>query len=315
MSQSRHKKKSSLMGKTKSFLKQLASDEKDPSKMTEEELYDKQLVEEFHDNGLDLSSVEQYQAGTLSGAEVIAERNPDDGDVIKGHSKKISGPVYVLNLALFYKAMGSRNERLVEGLIASSERSLKKYVADKGVYSLHYEDFFIVQFKDGCTPQNQQTIIQAVNEIGSGFLGESYKPETFVPFTLGEGEGEELTGTNARKALGRSSYLAQRKLKKQKQQHQSPDWKEVRAGQDKSIQVKQNVAKGEIDASNWKDDQYNGLGEADSAWEAQNVNFRPKAEWTQRTGERRRSIFPHQGRDRRKKKGRRSIDKNDAMVW
>jgi len=308
------------MGKAKNFFSKLASDEKDPSQMTEEELRDKQLVEEFYENGVDFSSLDQFETGSLSGDEVIRERDPADGGLIKGHKVKLSGPVYVINLSLFYQAMGTRNERLVEGLIASSERCLKKYVGDRGTFSLHFEDYYIVQFKDGCTPQNQQTVIETVNELGANFLGESYQPKVFVPLTLGEGDGEELSGPNGKAALQVSSYKAQSKAARKKQEPPqtvtSPGWKELQAGQEKSIRVEKIRGRGDGPANrNWAEQEYDGAEGRDPHWQSGILGFRPKSQWVARKGDRRRANRPFSGPDRRRSKGRRDVDRGNALVW
>lgn len=295
--------------------------------LTEEELRDKMLVEEFYDKGLDLKELDKYEREKVKAEQAMYESE---------HQQSMRGPAYVINLKPFYKSIGTRIGRLAEGLIDLCNKVLRQKVGDGGRFVHPSEDVFLFQFNDGMTPQNWRTAFEIINEIGVTFLGTNYEAKEIVDGAFGHGLAEDLSGgdveTALQSALDNVKLDAQGRLQvggdakpqasakpKMKGDWRDKNWEEIHAALGpRAAKLIKLGPDGQPADPNWRDILYNGLAKAKRSgeWKALDPNeYRPREKWVPRNGERRNTDQPIPAADRRHKKGRRTTDKTSAVVW
>ncbi|MCW9034020.1 MAG: hypothetical protein OQJ97_07340 [Rhodospirillales bacterium] len=316
------KKKGGLLGGL------FKSSSKKPKKLTEEEIRDKELVEEFYEKGLDLKELEKYDRDAVGADDVLRE---------DGNFGDIKGSAYVISLKPFYECIGTRKGRLAEGLTDLCFKVLGERVGKKGTYSQQSSDIFIFQFKDGVTPENWRTAIEIINEVGTTFLGNNYNPKEIVADALGHGSAEDILSKKdggagleaalksvtmdangqikfAGSSLAGSSNTV--KLKPKAGEWKKKDWEEFSSGIGPREAEMIRVGKDQdMTPEEWKKQKYKGLDLKNAQMRAAG-EFRPKSLWVDRNGERRRKKISIQIQNRRRKEsGRRVVDVKDAVIW
>ena len=302
--------------------------------LTEEELRDKALVEEFYDKGLDLKELDKYEKDKVSADQAMYESE---------NQQSLRGPAFVINLKPFYNSIGTRTGRLAEGLVDLCIKVLSAKIGKNGRFIQPNKDVFLFQFNDGMNPQNWRTAFEAINEIGLTFLGTNYQAKDIVDGAFGQGMGEDLSGDGLEDALqaaldnvkldpqgrlqvvggtsgGGNGKAVPQSKPKMKGDWREKDWEEIHAALGpRAAKLIKLGEDGQPADPNWRDILFKGLVKAKGNGEWKKVDaeeFRPREKWVPRHDSRRTQDKPIPIPDRRRKKeGRRTDDSSTAVVW
>ena len=86
------------------------------------------------------------------------------------------GPIFILQLADFLRALGTRSSRTLSCMQVVCETVFHKHLGPKGTYSLHGGAFFIFRFGRLDATEARRRARQAVDEIGQRLLGDHFHP-------------------------------------------------------------------------------------------------------------------------------------------
>jgi hypothetical protein len=108
------------------------------------------------------------------------------------------GPIFILQLADFLRALGTRSARTLSCMQVVCETVFHKHLGPKGTYSLHGGAFFIFRFGRLDAAEARQRARQAVDEIGRRLLGDH-----FLPFAEEDGADAPHAASDAVRAAAR----------------------------------------------------------------------------------------------------------------
>lgn len=102
------------------------------------------------------------------------------------------GPIFILQLADFLKALGTRSAGTLSCMQAVCETVFHKHLGPKGTYSLHGGAFFIFRFGRLEAAEARRRARHAIDDIGHRLLSDH-----FIPFATEDGADKPQTGTKA----------------------------------------------------------------------------------------------------------------------
>ena len=173
MAKRRPKKKKGFLSKIKDTLKaDLAADG---------------MGSAHQDDNVDLDSgiikVEEADPSkAIATSDVLRAGEEDEGDSLYQGQEK--GVVYVLDLQPFYKAIGTTaDEKLGRSLIQFSENLLARMLKGGGTYTCHENEKFLFRL-DKSDAEGWLMASKIVNDLGTHFLRDGFKPEEILPEAL-----------------------------------------------------------------------------------------------------------------------------------
>lgn len=119
-----------------------------------------------------------------NGADLAAEGSPACGEPVGTADAQAVlfeedgqyGPIFILQLADFLRALGTRSSRTLSCMQVVCETVFHKHLGPKGTYSLHGGAFFIFRFGRLNAAEARRRARQAVDEIGHRLLGDQFRP-------------------------------------------------------------------------------------------------------------------------------------------
>ena len=195
--------------------------------------------------------------------------------------------IFILDLRPFFKAVGAKKgERAADSFVRFAENWLTRCIGPDGIYELVGGDTFFFRLN---MPNRQaaQQAVRIVNEIGTQYLRDAYKPEEMLVDVLGAVDGNKDGAIDAKSA---GDSLAQ--------------WRAL------GREARRDAFANAWDTRDTPDDPTTYMVPIEKG--------RKASERVQRGADRRKADKPINGQDRRRRKrGRRASDKagSKTAVW
>ena len=251
------------------------------------------------DESIDLDSGIIYIDDTIDPTKVVStsevfdqvEKKNDEPQAAEPKKQPTIGgcgaKIFILDLRPFFKAIGAKKgERAADSFVRFAENWLIRCIAPDGIYEFVGGDtfFFRLNMPNG---QAAQQAVRIVNEIGTQYLRDAYKPEEMLADILGAVDGGKDGAIDAKRT--RDSLAAWRALDRE--------------------------ARRDAFANAWHT---SDTSDDPTTYMVPIERGRKASERVQRGPERRKANKPIDGQDRRlRKRGRRATDKagSKTAVW
>jgi hypothetical protein len=219
-----------------------------------------------------------------------------DSQEVKGRSP-LSGKVYVLELKPFLDVVGvGKGSKLANMLNTFCRNLLERSIGGKGAVASQGDDLFFFRFAGKSDQEGWSQAVEIVNEIGSHFLRDAYKPDEILSDILGAVDPKDAFGPDGILDVGKMRAASARQKARQK-----GDWEDEKPGDP------------QWQAFGGKDPDHTLIHE----WEVAGRMKRPAGVRVKRQAERRiGGTGPIAGKERRKDRhGRRESDNPKQSVW
>lgn len=128
---------------------------------------------------------------TVSASDVL-----HDSHQVKGRIP-LSGKVYILDLKPFLDVVGvGKSSRLTRMLNSFSRNVLERNIGAKGAISSQGDNLFFFRFAGKNNQDGWRQAVEIVDEIGTHFLRDAYKPAEFVATILAAVDAEDAVGAD-----------------------------------------------------------------------------------------------------------------------
>lgn len=244
--------------------------------------------------GVDLESgtinidVKGVEYDTVSTGEVFREDEDDEG----AEARRVMADdpsVYIIDLRPFFNAINAeKGGRMAKSLVDTAENMLERRLKGEGVFTNQDDEMLLFRFKNH-REDGLRVAVGFVNEIGTHFLRDAYKSEDFVEQVINMTESAEAVDSSGN--IDVDNALKYRLIVDRSTEKENlPEWEQSEDGRPATPK--------------------------DIMELAIEINHRAAKENVERSGDRRQSVVPIEGPDRRKgDRGRRDIDDPAQNVW